>query len=347
MAVRNNTVLSLLDVVSGKNPDGSSAKIAEVLQRSNAIMDDMSWMEGNLETGHRTHVRTKNAKSTYRRFNQGILPSKGAVRAKDETAALQESRQSVDRALAIKSGNPAVFREQQGIPHIQGMHNDFMDVLMYGNEYADDTVFTGFMPRFNELANEQVIDAGGTGANLRSILLVGWSQTTVTGIVPKNGHTGLQHLDTTANRNIAPDGYPVGDEVEDGITPGATYMAYSDRWIWEQGLAIPDPRYVVRIANIDLDTLELDPGTDGGAMLEDLMIQAEERFGAGSDPYANVNAAFYMPRELSTWARRQNAQAKRSTNFSWQEVGGRRVTAFGETPVRRVDAMNVDEARVV
>lgn len=346
MAVRNDTVHTLLDVVSGKNPDGSSARIAEVLQHSNAIMDDMSWIEGNLETGHRTHVRTATAKSTYRRFNEGILPSKGATRAKDETAALQESRQSVDRALAIKSGNPADYRWKQGIPHIQGMHNDFMDVLMYGNEYADDKVFTGFMPRFNELANEQVIDAGGTGTNLRSILLVGWSENTVTGIVPKNGHQGLQHLDTTANKALAEDGYPVGDEVEDGITPGATYMAYSDRWVWEQGLAIPDPRYVVRIANIDLDTLSLDPEADGGAYIEDLMIQAEERFGAGSDPLAGVNASFYAPREIATWSRRQAAFAKR-TNLAWGEIGGRRITQFGEIPLRRVDAMNVDEAQVV
>lgn len=348
MAVRNEKIPTLLDLVNSQNPDGSSAQIAEVLQKSAPIMDDMSWKQGNLQEGDRVHVRTAKAAAYWRRINQGIQPSKGQSRAKDETAALLESRGQVDRELAVLSGNPAEYRRKQGIPHIEGMHDEFVETLIYGNEFFNDTEFTGFMPRYNELANSQVIDAGGTGTNLRSILLVGWGEDYVTGIVPKGTEMGLHHFDETANKSPGSDGYPVGDPVEDGITPGSTYLAYRDRWQWRCGLAIPDPRYVVRIANIDLDALELDALADGGPYLEMLMLEAEERLGAGNDVLSRVNASFYLPRELATWARKQNTVNKAKTNFMWSEVGGQRVTAFGgQIPVRRLDAMNVDEQRVV
>lgn len=346
MAIRNANVPSLIDVVAGQNPDGSAAKIAEVLMKSHPMQDDMAWKVGNLESGDRVHVRSKNATATWRRINEGILPSKGGTRSQDETAALLESRGQVDREAAILSGNPAVFREKQGIPHINGMHDEFGETLIYGNEFFNDTEFTGFMPRFNELANEQVISAGGTGTNLRSILLVGWSEETVTGIVPKGTSAGLNHFDTTANKDPGSDGFPVGDEVDDGSGTGKTYLAYRDRWLWRCGIAIPDPRYVVRIANIDLDTLKNNPA-DGGAYLEHLLVDAVERFGAGSDPFGNVNASFYAPRELSGWVRHQQVQAKNNSNFGAMEYGGKKFTAFDGIPFRRMDVMNVDEQRVV
>lgn len=345
MGIRNADVPSLYDVVNGQNPDGSSAKIAEVLMKAHPMMDDMSWKVGNLESGDRTHVRTKDATASWRRMNFGIKPSKGATRPVDETAALLESRGQVDRELAILSGNPAEFRMKQGIPHIHGMHDEFSETLFYGNEFFNDTEFTGFMPRFNELANEQVIDAQGTGSNLRSILLVGWAEDKVTGIVPKGTSSGLHHFDTTQNRNIGEDGFPIGDEVDDGTGTGATYLAYRDRWMMRCGLSVPDPRYVVRIANIDLDALKADHAT--GPWLEMLLVDAVERFGAGSDPFGGVNAAFYAPRELASWVRRQQVADKTKTNFDNVEYGGKKFAAFDGIPFRRADVMNVDEQRVV
>lgn len=351
MGVRNDKIPSLLDLANETDPNGSAVYIAEVLSRSDPIFDDMSWKKGNLLEGDRVHVRTAKAAAYWRRINEGIQPSKGASRAVDETAALLESRGQVDRELAVMSGNPAAYRRQQGVPHIEGMRDEFVDTLVYGNEFYNDTEFTGIMPRYNELANDQVIDAGGTGSNLRSILLIGWGENTVTGIVPKNTDIGLRHIDETANRAIHSDGYPIGDPVEDGITPGSTYLAYRDRWQMRCGLAVPDPRWVVRIANIDLDALVLDPlaaGATDTTWLEGLMLEAEESFGTGNNPMGSVNAAFYMPKELATWARKQATASKTKTNFMWGEFGGRRVASFGgEIPVRRLDAMNVDEAQVV
>lgn len=346
MAVRNATIPTLIDVVNEQAPDGSLLHIAEVLQSADPIMEDIGWQRGNLDTGMRVGVRTKEADATFRRVNQGVLPSKGATRSVDETAALLESRGQVDRKLAVMSGDPAAYRKRQGVPHIQGMQREFTDTLLYGNEFANDTEFTGLITRFNELANPQVLDGGGTGNDLRSVLLVGWSDTTVSGIVSKNATSGLMHFDETTNLALAADGYPVGDPVEDGITPGATYLAYRDRWAWECGLMVEDPRFVVRGANINLDTIKYDPDADAGDLwLEGFMIDMVSRFGVG-DPLNTTNAAFYVPRELESWLRKQAAYGKR-TLAGWTEIGGRKIVSFDGIPVRRLDALNTSEAEVV
>jgi hypothetical protein len=116
-------------------------------------------------------------------------------------------------------------------------------------------------------------------------------------------------------------------------------MGYRDHFEWNCGLSIKDYRYVVRIANIDRSDLTKDMAT--GADLQDLMIQAAERV-----QNLNGKAAFYAPRNITTMLRRQLTN-KKNAFLSWEEFGGRKVVAFDGIPIRRVDALNVNEARVV
>ncbi len=338
MGIRNASIPSLLDVVTEVGADGSAVYIAEILTRSSPMQDDMSWKVGNLVTGDRVQVRTGKPAVGFRRLNEGVARSKATSKPIDEAAALLEASFQCDRELAILGGDPAGYRKNQWPSFIEAMNDQFAETLVYGNSLFDDTQFTGFMPRYNTLANDQVIDAGGIGTDNRSILLVGWAPDKVTGIVPKNTTSGLQHIDATSNLRPHTDGFPIGDEITDGN--GLTYLGYKDRWLWRCGLSIQDPRYVVRGCNIDFSALSKD--LVSGADLEDLMIQMEERI----HTLTGVNAVFYAPREIITMLRRQITYG-RKTNASYGEVGGKRVLMFGETPVRRLDAMNIDEARVV
>lgn len=342
MGIRNAEIHSLLDVTMGRNPDGTQAKITEVLEKQNPLFHDMSFENGNLDTGNRHEIRTKNADAEWVGYNDGISPSKGATRSVDEKAFYLESEQFVERKLAVMSGNVGAYREKKGIAHINGLGDKFAEGILYGNSAVNENQVTGLMTRFNKIG-DQVIDAEGTGSRLRSILLVGWSTDTVTGIISKNGHSGLQHLDTTANSQRAPDGHPVGDRIDDGTGRNKTILAYTDRWSLEAGIAVKDPRFVVRAANIDLDTLTNDMTT--GVDLEDLMIEMLGRFGATSADFARVNATFYMPRELQTWFRRQEGKSKRSY-LGWNEIGGANIQTFDGAPIRRFDAMNVNESQV-
>lgn len=335
MSVLASGVPTLIDIVSELAPDGSQLEVAEVLRKVNPILDDMVWVEGNTLTGHKDSVRTALPTPSFRAINSGVPVTKGASTPIEETAALLEDYSQVDAELANLAGDIGAYRVKQGRPHMQGMSQTQATTLFYGNIAANPRAYTGFGPRFNSLSGPtggQVIDAGGTGTNLRSVYLIGWSTDTVFGIYPKGTVAGLQHEDVT-QAGAGTDTMTLTDP------DGKLYQGYRDHWIWRCGLMVKDWRYVVRIANIDLDTLTPDKST--GADLEDLMVIATETM----QSLEGVRPAFYMPRDVSTALRRQLNTSK-SAFMSWNEAGGKQIMNFSEIPTRRTDALNVDEARV-
>lgn len=339
MSVLATGVPTLIDIVKELAPDGSQLDTAEVLKQTNPVLEDMTWMEGNLVTGHRDSVRTALPDPSFRALNEGVPVTKGGSTPVEETCALLEDYSQVDAELANLSGNVDAYRLKQGRPHQQGMSHKMARTLFYGNAASDPKGFTGFGPRYNTLdpaksaTAAQVIDAGGSGAKLRSVYLIGWSHETVTGIYPKNTIGGLQHEDvTTPGAGV--------DTMVLRDANGNPYQGYMDHWVWRCGLLVKDWRFIVRIANIDLDTLTKNKAS--GADLEDLLVQATETI----ESLDGVRAAFYAPRAVSSMLRRQMNTSK-SAFLSWDDAGGKKVLNFSEVPVRRADALNVNESRVI
>ncbi len=97
---------------------------------------------------------------------------------------------------------------------------------------------------------------------------------------------------------------------------------------------------MVRIANIDVSELSADAST--GADLIDLMVQAVESL----NNRESVRPVFYAPRKIRSVLRRQISN-KSNVWLSQDEIAGRKVTAFDGVPVRRVDKILTNEARVV
>ncbi len=344
MAVQASGVATLLDVLQTMGPDGKQMEIAEVLTQQNELLNDMTWMMGNTVTGHRDAVRTSLPTPSFRRLNEGVPVTKSGSTPIEETAALLEDFSRVDRELAIMSGDVNAYRLREGGPHIIGMGHKMATTVFYGNTAIDPGGFTGLSPRYNTFNTStsntaiNMIDAGGTGSNLRSIWLIGWSEDTITGIYPKNTMGGLDHEDATNGSGNGAHGFPSAASLADAN--GNKFMGYEDHWIWRCGLMVKDWRYAVRIANIDLTQLTLSAAT--GPNLTDLMTQALELI----EDLNGVKAAFYVPRTLRAYLRRQMQQQK-GTFMSWEDQGGKRILSFGEVPVRRTDALNVAEARVI
>ncbi len=344
MAVQASGVATLLDVLQGMDPGGKQLDIAEVLTQQNELLDDMTWREGNTITGHRDAVRTSLPTPSFRAINEGVPVTKGGTTPIEETAALLEDFSRVDRELAILAGDVNAYRLKEGRPHIIGMGHKMASTVFYGNANVDPRGFTGLSPRYNTLnaatsnTAGQVIDAGGTGSNLRSIWLICWSEDTITGIFPKGTKGGLDHEDATNASGAGAHGFPAAAALADAS--GNKFMGYEDHWIWRCGLMVKDWRYAVRIANIDPAALTLSAAT--GPNLTDLMTQAIELI----EDTNGGRCAFYVPRSLRAYLRRQMQQQK-GAFMSWDDQGGKRVLNFGEVPVRRTDALNVAEARVV
>lgn len=341
MAILGNSVATLVDVAKRLDPDGKAARIAEILNQQNEVLDDITWKEGNLPTGERTTVRAGLPGVAWRALNEGVPRSKSLVSQVDEGAAMLEAFSEVDRKIAILSGDVANYRLQESAAFMEAMAQAFVTNLFYGNAAASPKSFTGLATRFNSLTvngitDPQVIDCGGTGTDNFSIYAVVWDPQKVTGIYPKGTKAGLFHEDVS-DTTITEDGFPRGTVLYDAS--GNPYVGYRDHFEWNCGLSVKDRRFVVRAANISKSLLTKDYST--GADVQDILIQLVERL-----QNVNGNAAIYMPSTVRAFLRRQLVN-KKNQFLSWDEVGGKRVLSFDGTPIRRVDALNVQEARVI
>ena len=331
MATLADTHPTLLDLARRTDPDGRIASIVEVLNQQHGVLEDMVWQEGNLTTGNRTTVRTGLPAPTWRKMYGGVQPSKSKTAQVTDNTGMLEAYAEVDKALADLNGNTAEWRLSEESPQIEGMEAEIASTLFYGNEGTEPEAFTGLSPRYNDLsaANaDNIIDAEGTGTDNASIWLCVWGPNSGFGITPKGSQAGLQMEDKGQ----------VTIENIDGA--GGRMEAYRSHYRWDAGLTIRDWRYFVRIANIDRSLLTADLTT--GANLPSLMYDALYR-----TPNLNGRAVWYMDRSLMSMLGKQLSNAVKSSTLTTEMVGGVPTTSWQGIPIRRVDHLAADEARVV
>jgi hypothetical protein len=323
---------TLLDLAKLSDPDGSIPTVVELLGQTNEILTDMTWIEGNLETGHRTTVRTGLPSATWRKLYQGVQPSKSTVAQVTDNCGSLEAYAVVDKDLADLNGKKAAFMLQENQAFLEAMNQEMSGTTFYGNEKTALEEFTGFAPRFNNrstsvaASGDNVIHGGGSGTDNASIWLVVWGPNTCHGIIPKASKAGFQMND-------------LGQETQTE-SDGSKWQAYVTHYQWKAGLSVRDWRYVVRIANIDKSALTGDLTT--GANLHELMFQAMERV-----PNLSLGRpAFYMSRDVRTKVRQQASHGVKSSSLTVENIGGTPVSSFHGIPLRRVDSLSADEALV-
>ena len=336
MATLSATNPTLLDLARVTDPNGSIAAVAEVMNETNDILEDMTWIEGNLTTGHQSSIRAGLPTPTWRKMYGGIQPTKSLTAKVVDSCGMLEAMSEVDKALADLNGNSAAWRLSEDLPHIEGISQEIADTLFYGNEGTEPEAFTGLAPRYNSLSaanGENIINAGGAGSDNASIWLVVWSPNTIHGIVPKGSKAGLQvtNLGECVIENV------------DGA--GGRMRAYRSHYRFDAGLTVRDWRFGVRIANIDKSLLT-NVFTSGafstGAHLPDLMFQALRKI----PNLSRGRPVFYASRDIITWISRQTAAAVHQSTLTAEMVGGKLRESFHGIPIRRCDALSADEATV-
>lgn len=329
MATLSTTNLTLADLATRQDPDGKIARVIELLSATNEILDDMPWMECNDGMGHRTTIRSGLPAGTWRLLNYGVQPEKSTtVQVRDATGML-ESYAEVDKKLTDLSTDPAGVRFSEDRAFIEGMNQTFATTLIYGDSGVNPERFTGLAPRFNLKSAENgqnILDAGGTGSTNTSVWLVCWDENILHGLYPKGTSAGLISEDLGQQTLLD--------------AAGGRFEGYRTHYQWDCGLTLRDWRYVVRICNVDVTALTKNAAT--GADLMDLMVQAIELL-----PNTRMGRpVFYCNRTIRSYLRRQIIN-KSNVWLSMEEVSGKKVLAFDQIPVKRVDAILNTEARVV
>ena len=336
MAILSGRNLTLVDLVNILDPNGAVANVIEILNATNEILEDMSWMEGNLTDGHQSTIRTGIPAPTWRRLYGGVQPTKGTTAQIKDTCGMLEAYCEVDKKLFQLNNMSNAWRLSEDAAHMEGMNQEVAQTLFYGNEGDAPDEFTGLAPRFNSKSaanGDNIIDAGGTGTDNASIWLVVWGDMTIHGIVPKGSKAGFQMENLGQDTKVNSD--------------GTMYEVLRTHYMWDLGLTVRDWRYVVRIANIDKSSLtnRWNAGQfQSGANLPSLMFRAMRLI-----PNLSMGRpAFYMSRDIATWVAEQTAAAVQGSTLVTGEVGGdgRYTERFKGLPMRRVDAISGDESQV-
>jgi len=326
---------TLLDVARRLNPQGSvETSIAEILNETNEVLDDMVWKEGNLLTGHRGIIRTGIPAITFRKLYGYTQPTKSTTAVITDTTGMIEDYSEIDKALADLNGNASAFRATEDRAKIEAFSQKLSDTLWYGNEATTPEEFTGFSPRFNDQAAENggnIITSAATpdSTDNASIWLVVWGDN-VHGIYPKGSKAGIQATDK--------------GQVTIGSPSTGYYEGYRTHFRWDCGLHVKDWRYVVRI-NIDAEDLLKNAAT--GPDLIDLMSQA-------IDLVPNINAGrpvFYANRTIRGFIRRQIMNKTVNSTLSIEQItrangANIRVPMFDGIAIRRSDALLNNESGI-
>lgn len=334
MSVLTATHPTLLDVAKRQDPDGKVAKVVEILNQTNDILDDMVWIEANDTTSHMTTIRTGLPAPTWRKLYGGVQPTKSTTAQVRDTMGDLQALAEVDARLVDLNNNAAAFRLSEDMAFIEGMNQEFSQTLFYGNETTEPEAFTGFSPRYNSTSadnGDNIIRAPGASApdstDNTSIWLIVWGPNTIHGIYPKGIPAGIDIKDW---------GKVLAENI-DGANGKAE--VYRTQYKWFCGLSVRDWRYAVRVT---LDQEDLVRTAASGPVLYDAMTQALDLV-----PSLSMGRpAFYMNRKCRSFLRRQIINATANASLTQENIGGKLVTSFAGVPVRRCDALVNTEAGV-
>ena len=111
---------TLLDLAKRQDPDGSIAAIAEILDQTSEMLIEMSWVEGNLQTGHRVSIRTGIPLPTWRKIGGGVQRTKSTTAQVTFATGMLEAYSEPDKALADLGGHTAEFLLSEARPPTDG-----------------------------------------------------------------------------------------------------------------------------------------------------------------------------------------------------------------------------------
>jgi hypothetical protein len=337
MATLGASVLTLSDWAKRLDPDGKTAKIAEVLSQTNEMVNDMMWKEGNLPTGEQTAIRTGLPAVYWRLMNQGVPNSKSTTAQVTEQCGNLQARSQIDQDEAELNGNTNDYRLSESMAFVEAMSQEFAETLIYGAA-SNPEEFVGLANRYTSTSDsngQNILLAGGSGADNTSIWLCGWGAKSMYGIFPKGSKAGLTHEDLGL------------DDAFDGSNN--RYRAYMDLYKWKGGLTVKDWRYAVRIPNIDVSDLAGLTGTQAitaSTSIIKLMSRAIDRL----PTQAGISPVFYANRTVLSHLRMIGLEKSSSAVTVEPAINqfGQSIfeTKFLGIPVRLNDAITEAESLV-
>lgn len=293
--------------------EGKLLPMANVLEESNAIIQDIVWGEADEFFKQRTVTVTALPTVRRRRINQSVATSVGAWETADHVLEMLEQFSRIDEKLLRSKSDQGAFRMQQATLYIEAMAQQFADDLIYGNNTTNPEQMTGLAPRMGTINSKFVLSAGGSGADLTSLYAIQWGRGMIWCAYPKGGKGMISHEDR-------------GRQLEN--TADGTYRdVYVDKFTMEGGLVVENPRCMARLANIE---------TTGQTNLFDYEKIIDFKV---SMPKEGQGAILYANRTLYAQIKKA-ALAKTNAYYTYDNVFGTGMMPVVDgSPVRLVDSI--------
>lgn len=243
-----NTFYNLIDMYKSQDPNGQQAAVIEMLMENNPMLEDAVAVECNNGSTHMHTVRTGLPAVAWGRLYKGIPQSKSTKAQVQDTTGFVEGLSTVDMRLLKLSGNEGAIRLSEANGFMEAMEQEVANKIIYGNSNSNPDQFMGLAPRFNDPTapnGSQIVDGGGDADANTSVWMIAWGENRTHLLYPKNTQAGITREDKGPQRVQDEDGNP--------------YYVKEELFTHHVGLAVADWRYVVRIANIDIDALRADP----------------------------------------------------------------------------------------
>lgn len=329
---------TLLDQIKRTDPKGKIAKIVEALTERNPILMDATAMQGNEKTGHQVTIRSGLPAVGWRKFNEGVAKGKSTTIQVTETCGMLEGRSVVDCALAKLGGNEQAFRASEDKAFMQSLNIEAATSLFYASTKTAPEEIHGFTPRFDSLSGgnadnivnfDDFKDTATSPADNDgfSMWFITWSPETAFMIYPEGSQAGIVTED-------------LGKEYEEDPNDSTKkFLAWRTHFAWHLGLCIKDWRYIVRICNIDPDSIT--PTGSSKTGLIDAMVDAYNRI----FDLSTGRTVIYTNRQVLTWLDQQ-VMGKGNMYFTPVEWHGRKLNSFRGIPMVTCDALRNTENTV-
>jgi len=344
MATYGANVVTLSDIRDRLDPNGMLAKVIEVLNLENFIVEQIPWLEGNLPTGNQTTQRSSIPVIGTRALNSGVQPQKTTTKQVVDTCCLLEANSEIDREVLLRQNDPDGYRLSEDLGYAEGFRQKVANFVFYGDANSAPDSFNGLAVRYSTMVGAQkgniayqCIDAGGTLSVNTSAWFVSFGESSVVGIYPAGSTAGLTVQDMELQRLVDANGYP--------------YWGYSTNMKWLPGIAVKNFRGVVRVCNIDTTNVAtFGSGSDTSPNLIKFFILALNRIPAALQANLKiyVNELIYSYFQLMLIGKNSGGTPQiYCTTEQMQNGQVYQQLRFQGIPIYKCDALINAESRVV
>ena len=325
LIINSTDRLTAAELVKRDGVTDDQRRIIEQLAVTNEMLLDAPMVEANDRTVNTQVVRTALPKGTHRVYNQGVGTGSSQTDTLHDVVAQLAIYSKVDASLVKNASHPEEFLMGEQSAFLAGLANDMAHDIFYGNHSKDPASINGFATRRAKVDGKLCLSMGGSTANKQtSIYLVKWGPQNVKYIYPREASgLGVQRQDKGIQTISAPN--------------GGEFEAYVNYYQADYGIAVGDPRALVRICNIDMSTEMTDANAQ--ALIRKILA-AKAKLPQGEGTVSILCNADVM--SIFDQATLSKANVVYTTTDPW----GKPINMLRDMRIRRCDAISNEEAVV-